>query len=174
MRLVQFSATLKLTLGHLCPRARVPGEDNSEWLPSFLPCDSQPVCPCRVSLSLQLSSLCRMQPPKRSTDTNTSLHSSIAICPACPGQGSMVSPIGCMTFSFALHVYICTANFPAPLPLFVICGPALCCLFGRGKCNAWRVQHPEGNESCPGTAHGKASKESSLDDIQKGRDIKRK
>lgn len=162
MRLVQFSATLKLTLGHLCARARVPGEDNSDWLPPFL----QPVCPCRsyrfsLSLSLQLSSLCRMQPPKRNTDTSTSLHSSIAICPACPGQGSMVSPIGCMTFSFALHVYICI-----PLPLFVICGPALCCLLGRGKCNAWRVQHPEGNESCPGTAHGKASWTCFFDDTE--------
>lgn len=142
MRLVQFSATLKLTLGHLCPNARVPGEDNSNRLrcAAFVP-TGLPVPESIASLPL---------PAAECNHQQSVAHSSIAICPARPGQGSMESPIGCMTFSFALHVYVisvCPTAFAfALLPSHWVCCVWPCALLsrcpGRGKCNVWRVQHP--------------------------------
>lgn len=91
-------------------------------------------------LPLSLWFLCQMQPPKRGTLEHCHLS-----CTR-PGQGSMESPIGCMTFSFAFHVYcisLCALPFPPPLlPSLVCLSCALLCLLGRGNCNVWRVQHP--------------------------------
>lgn len=61
-----------------------------------------------------------------------------------PGQGSAyLLPIGCMTFSFTSCFHLSTT---------AACPPH--CPRRRGKCSAWRVQHPREYELCVGRVQG--------------------